>query len=194
MASDTEKDTRFLKALVAAAAAAGVIGLGVGLAYVDFTSTNPLVCVSCHKDEARLWEASQTHPPEHSSCASCHESEEGIRMTGRYAATPDSISANCLSCHEDRKEATETKGHLIKLSHKIHVTQEKLRCTDCHWNIAHDRYRSPTYRPTKHSCYVCHEHKREIDGKVTKKNCLRCHWQIPDVPEDSDDGGEAQEE
>jgi hypothetical protein len=172
----------FLKGLIAAAAAAAVVGAGLGLAFVDFTSSHEAVCRTCHADEAALWESSQVHPPEHSSCASCHESDNGAHMTGEYAADPGSITRNCLSCHEDQKELEECQSHLIKLSHKVHAGKEGLRCTDCHWNIAHDRYDHPTYRPTKWSCYACHEHVQEIDGEVSKKNCERCHYHLPDAP------------
>ncbi len=182
MAEDRQGNAGFGKMLTAFAAAGIAVAAGLGLAYVDFTSTHPAVCVSCHLDESKLWENSQTHPPAHSSCASCHESEEGIRMTGRYAARPENISANCVACHQNQREAEETTKHFIKLSHRIHVVKEGLRCTDCHSNIAHDRFADPTYRPTKWSCYVCHEHKVEIDGEVNKKNCMRCHWNMPDEP------------
>lgn len=180
---------RFLKGLAAAAFVAAAAAAGLGLAYVDFTATDPVVCRSCHDDEAALWDASAVHPPGLGSCHECHDGGAETSRTGRFSADPDAVTANCLACHEDQKQAEETVSHVVKLSHKVHVTDEGLRCTDCHKNLAHDRYLRATYRPTKWSCYVCHEHKKEIDGPVTQKNCMRCHWHMPDRPDEEAEGG-----
>jgi hypothetical protein len=191
--SEEKKSPRpmFFKALVAAATACAVVSAGLGLGFVDFTATHSRVCRTCHADESSHWEDTPVHLPAHARSAESHDMKAGEGRTGDFSADPAAVTSRCLSCHEDQKELEETEGHLVKLSHKVHVTQENLRCTDCHENITHDRYARPTYRPTKQSCYVCHEHQQEIDGAVTKKNCMRCHWHMPDRPdEEADNDGE----
>jgi hypothetical protein len=159
-----------------AAAAGGVAFLG----YYRLTAVDSRICSTCHGDITALWEASQTHPPSASTCVECHRDPARQARTGVVAKGAWNLNENCRSCHADLPTAAEVKRRLIKISHKVHVTDEGCQCTDCHRTVAHDRHPAPTNRPTKWSCYVCHVHELEIDGEVNEKNCMRCHYHIPD--------------
>ncbi len=168
--------------LVFVGAGAVVAGVVLFVGYVRFTSVDSRYCWTCHDDIWPLYEASQTHPPVHASCVDCHEDPVHRARTGVVAVTVENLNENCRDCHMEMTTATTVERKLIKISHKVHVTDERCECTDCHRTVAHDRHPAPSNRPTKWSCYVCHEHQKEIDGEVNEKNCLRCHYIILDEP------------
>lgn len=168
--------------LVFSLGAAAAVGAVVFVGYMRFTSMDSRYCWTCHDDIWSLWQDSQTHPPEHAGCVDCHEDPVHRARTGVVAVTVENLNENCRDCHEDMVEATTMKRKLIKMSHKVHVTDERCQCTDCHRTVAHDRHPAPSNRPTKWSCYVCHEHEKEIDGEVNEKNCMRCHYILLDKP------------
>ena len=173
--------TRPLAFLIGAAAVTGAV---FTYGYIKFTSQDSRYCWTCHSDISDLWGRSQTHPPGLSTCVDCHQDPAHLARTGVVAVGEWNINRNCRECHADQESSTEVKRKLIKLSHKVHVADEKCECTDCHRNVAHDRHPAPTNRPTKWSCYVCHVHETEIDGEVSEKNCMKCHYHIPDkLPE-----------
>jgi hypothetical protein len=171
-----------LRPLILGLCALGAAGAVLLVSYIRFTSTDSRYCWTCHDDIWDLWQKSGTHPPEPASCTDCHEDPARAARTGVVAKSARNLNANCLECHADQPEVTTVKRELIKLSHKVHVTDEGCRCTDCHRTVAHDRNPAPTNRPTKWSCYVCKVHEKEIDGEVNEKNCMRCHFIIMDRP------------
>jgi hypothetical protein len=185
--SDVKKSKMILAAL---AGAAVVLGVAAAYGYFRYVTVDSRYCASCHADEMALLEASHVHPLDLAGCNDCHADAACETVTGRFAAKAANLNERCLACHGDMPEQTEPKKQLIKLSHKIHIDQEGCVCTDCHRNVAHDRFEGGTNRPAKETCYRCHEHKVEIDGAVNEKNCMRCHYIIPDVPAKEDKKGE----
>ena len=173
------------KSLMILAAVGGflaVLAAAAAFGYFRYVTVDSRYCASCHTGEMEQLERSHLHPLEHASCADCHADPECGTVTGRFAARAENLNARCEKCHGDIPEQDEPNKQLIKLSHKIHIGQEGCVCTDCHRNVAHDPFPEGTNRPNKETCYRCHEHEKEIDGKVNEKNCMRCHYVIPDVP------------
>jgi hypothetical protein len=177
-----ERKKRSAMILAALGGAAAVLVAAGAFGYFRYTTIDSRYCASCHPEKAARVEGSHMHPLDLASCADCHGNRECDVVTGRWAARAVNLNPRCEACHEEIRELTEPKRQLIKLSHKIHIQQEGCVCTDCHRNVAHDRFPGGTNRPTKETCACCHEHEKEINGEVNEKNCKRCHYIVPDLP------------
>ncbi len=55
----------------------------------------------------------------------------------------------------------------IKFPHDMHIQDIGAICTDCHYNVKHDKHVPQTNRPRMEACFVCH------DQETT--SCLKCH-------------------
>ena len=183
---DTKKKGTVLLAAVGGFCA--VVGLAAAFGAFRYTTVDSRYCASCHGDMETLVARSHAHPPGLAACVDCHADAECGTVTGAFAANQATLNARCESCHADIPDLVEPKKQLIKLSHKIHIKEQGGVCTDCHRNVAHDRFPEGTNRPTKETCYACHEHKVEIDGEVNEKNCLRCHFILLDAPREAGRG------
>jgi c(7)-type cytochrome triheme protein len=72
----------------------------------------------------------------------------------------------------------------VTFSHETHVTQQKLKCTDCHTKIF--KMKKEDLKMTKEAhgqdknCGVCHNGKTEFNGKKvfsqgSDADCAKCH-------------------
>ncbi len=72
----------------------------------------------------------------------------------------------------------------VTFSHENHVSQQKLKCTDCHTKIF--KMKKEDLKITKEAhgeerhCGVCHNGKKEFNGKKTfnqssDADCAKCH-------------------
>jgi nitrate/TMAO reductase-like tetraheme cytochrome c subunit len=165
-----------------------LIGVGVlilamlpmlGLAH--YTTTNPNFCMTCHGtgETADVGQESQVHPDYGKvGCLDCHAKDGGHFVTNGYQegykAEPERVSENCVRCHENMKQKSDTEGFKfnvrnIYFPHDKHFTFE-VQCADCHRNIAHDLNIEPTNRPRMSYCFQCHP---------STDPCEKCH---PDGP------------
>lgn len=154
-------------------AVVAVIPLG-SLAY--FTSRNPIYCGNCHKksQEPELWSHSKLHPKS-VTCIDCHATTRGFILRN-FSAQPSRVNQNCRRCHEleDIKKigapGYKFKGNRmrVRIPHELHVVKVGANCTDCHYNIVHDRRQVKTNTPPMEGCLSkCH--------KSDAKNCRKCH-------------------
>ncbi len=158
---------------------AGFIAVGPALKYTFF---NPAVCFYCHHQEEKNWQ-----PPnfDHGHCLNCHNlnlSMLGSPPPTEFLADSEAVNRHCRNCHHQIGQITENtpqnaeKKTAIKssilFSHRIHLVEVE-QCTDCHYNIAHDRGDPGTGRPPKKLCHQCH--MLDIERPVDDLSCQRCH-------------------
>jgi len=142
-----------------------------GLGLVRFTTTHPLFCLSCHKNQepAQLWLPSRVHPAS-VTCTDCHASS-GELIPRKFSASDTLVNQNCLRCHATIANGEQTNLQTVRIvfiSHKLHAERKAL-CVDCHRNIDHDPLTPRTNRPRMETCYQCHQaHPRT-------QACNTCH-------------------
>ena len=148
-----------------------VLAVIPALGLVQFTTTHPFFCMSCHQnqDPQEKWLPSRAHPSS-VTCMDCHSTPEAI-FAHKYSASDDLMNNNCLHCHPTipKGERTDLKTvRIVKISHKQHL-EKKILCIDCHRNIGHDTLSPRTNRPRMETCYACHQaHPRN-------QACDTCH-------------------
>ena len=144
------------------------------LTLVNYTTSNGNFCLTCHY---QMWGEdfrvdSQVHPKE-VKCPECHaETHYPLIPPKDFSAHSGRVNDNCVLCHNDMAEKTDTEGFIynvmkIKFPHKLHIEDVGAVCTDCHYNIKHDKDEPQTNRPRMAACYACH------DQETT--SCLKCH-------------------
>ncbi len=144
------------------------------LSLEHYTTSNYRFCLTCHY---KMWGkdflvTSKVHPAS-VTCPECHAKEHSIFIPPKnFSAHPDRINPNCIRCHKNMLERNDTNGFKfnvmhIKIPHKFHLTEAAAVCTDCHYNIKHDKELPQTNRPRMQACFACH------DQKTT--SCLKCH-------------------
>ncbi len=142
-----------------------------GLGLVRFTTTHPLFCLTCHKNQEpmELWLPSRVHPAS-VSCTDCHASP-GELIPRKFSASDTLMNQDCLRCHStipNGEQTTPQTVRLVFISHKLHA-EKKALCVDCHRNIEHDSLTPRTNRPRMETCYQCHQaHPRS-------QACDKCH-------------------
>jgi hypothetical protein len=119
-----------------------------------YTTSNEDYCMTCHY---KMWGKdflvhSNIHP-DSVRCPQCHAAHEEI-IPKEYSAHAERINPNCVRCHEEILEKEDVEGF-------------KALCTDCHFNIKHDKFIPVTNRPRMDTCYDCH------DEETTP--CHQCH-------------------
>lgn len=165
-----------------------LIGTGSITAYlVRYSATSERVCQQCHPEISELWEQSNGHPADQTSCYQCHSHETALAPEGwnvfrhfrdtlappEYQANDDLTSQRCLECHENVLELDYTvKKRVIRFSHRYH-REEGLECVDCHRTAGHQYMTGGTNRPTVMECIECHI--REFEGPPKNQKCLNCH-------------------
>ena len=121
-----------------------VLGINAVLASVNFITANPSSCLTCHGTGGTpdMSKVSLVHPAYSKvRCVDCHAEPrqyvlvEGYR--GGYSADPPRVSAACLRCHADIPSKEDTTGFKfnvlnLEVSHKAHVSERGVDCTDCH--------------------------------------------------------------
>ncbi len=161
---------------------------GGGIAYlIRYSATSEKVCKQCHSELIELWESSNGHPADSTTCYECHSrgmkifpSDWDILKHARdqfvppeYLADDKLTSQRCLDCHLDVLEwGYQIKKKVIKYNHRIHW-QEGLECVDCHRTAGHDYMSGATNRPSIPECVECHI--REFNGPPKNQKCLNCH-------------------
>lgn len=143
-----------------------------GLGLVRFTTSHPIFCMSCHKNQEpiAMWAPSRVHPAS-VGCVDCHTSRGRITLSHNFSASDDLMNQRCVSCHPDipgGEQMDLDKVKIVKVSHKQHG-DKKVLCIDCHRNVEHDKGTPRTNRPTMETCYQCHQaHPRT-------QACDKCH-------------------
>lgn len=165
-----------------------ITSLGVALLLIIaplFIATPPTYCKGCHKMEPyyNSWKVS-THGQVRIRCESCHVKPEFLsrvlfklnfygavygelfnQKLKPWAVTNPPLAA-CRQCHSLNRERS-TSGDL-KISHRIHVVEAKLKCTFCHSGAVHpDVGKLGKMNPPRKLCVKCHEDQIE--------NCSYCH-------------------
>jgi hypothetical protein len=160
-----------------------ILGVNAAITLPTYTTTKKEFCITCHHQqrESSFWEQSTLHPK--INCSECHATGHALmpsinifplKSDGEHAgfsAKLDQINPNCIRCHTGVFAIERTSPNLnpynISIPHRFHIEQLKNSCTSCHYNIYHDPYDPPTFRPTKEACFECH--RRE------KTSCSTCH-------------------
>lgn len=144
------------------------------LALETFTTSNQQFCLTCHY---QMWGKdflveSKVHPDE-VKCPECHAQEHyPIIPPKDFSAHPERVNENCMRCHSTMTEKGDNQGFIynvmkIKFPHDMHIQDIGAICTDCHYNVKHDKHVPQTNRPRMEACFACH------DQKTT--SCLKCH-------------------
>jgi hypothetical protein len=139
-----------------------------------FTTSDQRFCLTCHY---QMWGKdflveSKVHPPE-VRCPECHATEHSPLLPPKdFASDPSRVNVNCMRCHGQMTEKKDTEGFKynvmkIKFPHKFHLQEVGAICTDCHYNVKHDKHIPQTNRPRMVACFECH------DQATT--SCLKCH-------------------
>jgi len=142
-----------------------------GLGLVRFTTSHPLFCMNCHKNQEPIdmWLPSRVHPAS-VGCVDCHTSKNRF-LAHSFSASEDVMNQKCMSCHTSvpgGEQMDLNKVKIVKISHKQHA-DKKVLCIDCHRSLAHDKGTPQTNRPTMEMCYQCHQsHPRS-------QACDTCH-------------------
>jgi hypothetical protein len=139
-----------------------------------FTTSDQRFCLTCHY---QMWGKdflveSKVHPPE-VRCPECHATEHVPLLPPKdFASDPSRVNVNCMRCHEEMTNKRDTQGFKynvmkIKFPHEFHLQEVGAICTDCHYNVKHDKHIPQTNRPRMVACFECH------DQATT--SCLKCH-------------------
>jgi len=143
--------------------------------WVGHTLTaHPLICLSCHARQTSIsmWSPSAIHPAR-VTCANCHAKVGQLFPRDFFA--DERVNENCLFCHKHVAEKEKEEAHHMIIAHKLHIEESKLKCIDCHRNIAHEKMEGKTNRPRRLTCMECHE--EAIAGGP--ESCMKCHTKIP---------------
>ncbi|HEX9592794.1 MAG TPA: multiheme c-type cytochrome [bacterium] len=144
------------------------------LALERFTTSDQRFCLTCHY---QMWGKdflvdSKVHPPE-VRCPECHATEHVPFLPPKdFASDPSRVNVNCMRCHGEMVERSDVEGFKynvmkIQFPHKLHLQEVGALCTDCHYNVKHDKHIPQTNRPRMVACFECH------DQETT--SCLKCH-------------------
>lgn len=174
--------------IVGLAALILVIGAGgFGVYLVRYSATGTAVCRQCHPEVIGLWEQSNGHPADTTSCHECHSHARRVLPSNwnvlrhlrdqiappEYLADDALTTQRCLDCHEDVLElGYQIKKKVINFTHRIHI-EEALRCVDCHRTSGHQYMQQGTNRPTINECIDCHI--KDFTGPPSSQKCLSCH-------------------
>ncbi len=160
---------------------------GLSVYFVRYSATSDRVCSKCHPELVGLWQESNGHPADSTSCHECHSpgrkllpSDWKISQFVRdqiappeYLADDYLTSQRCLDCHpEVLNFGYEPKKKVIKFTHRFHV-EEGLECVGCHRTSGHTYMTSAANRPSIDECRDCHI--KEFFGPPKSQKCLSCH-------------------
>lgn len=159
-----------LEIIVTGLVVMGLMGILFFAALEKYTTTKPEFCMTCHKNQGYtdFRRQSKIHPKK-VGCIECH-GKHGEIVSTEYLADDERVNKNCLRCHQDIPSAEKINFkynvYKIKIPHKFHIKTVGVKCTDCHYNITHDKITPITNRPRMEACFRCHNRK---------DNCLKCH-------------------
>lgn len=170
-----------------------------------YTTSNEHYCMTCHY---KMWGKDfLTHSnlhPDSVRCPQCHANHDEI-IPKDFSAHPERINPNCVRCHKKMFKKTDTEGFRnnvmkINIPHKFHLQEVGALCTDCHFNIKHDKFRPVTNRPRMETCLECHDkettpcskcHARGAEevlaalprtDTIQRKACEKCHAGFASIP------------
>lgn len=152
-------------------------------------------CTGCHPSPPTISSTSGTvvdHPQyvrDLISCTSCHDQ---VIVGDGHADR-----SRCSSCHaeESRLRAFDDTERL----HRVHITERKVECTQCHTPIDH---RLPDFAPVtvELECSACHRGAHEVQKRLysgfgghatdsmpsvmyaARVSCLGCHELLREIP------------
>ncbi len=170
-----------------------------------YTTSNENFCMTCHY---KMWGKnflvhSNIHP-DSVRCPQCHAKHNQL-IPKDFSAHPDRINPNCVRCHQEMSRKSDTEGFRfnvmkIQFSHRLHIQEVGVVCTDCHYNIKHDKFRPVTNRPRMESCFSCHDrettscdtcHRRGVPEllsslprttHIERRTCEKCHPGFEEKP------------
>lgn len=163
----------------------GIVGIGLFLMggwYLGKYATSEKYCLKCHAtgETLNIGVKSKIHPDyKIVGCTECHSMHLPLfpwnvlfeRGHSAYISDKSRLNPNCIRCHSDifNKPLDNYKYNVykIKIDHEFHVDFLKTGCSDCHSNIAHDKWATKTNRPNMEVCMNCH--------KKEKGTCEICH-------------------
>ncbi len=147
-------------------------------------------CSTCHAAietvhrkviEGRLWER-ETHVLP--ACVDCHEPHKARRVFYDQGMA----DRDCLRCHEREDIRSSKDGHSLRvrldsLGTSVHV---KIRCSQCHTDVAPSHVRPCETIKSKVNCASCHaevgdQYRLSTHGQLEAKNdpngpsCKQCH-------------------
>jgi len=94
--------------------------------------------------------------------------EEGVKIAGRYAVAGLTALAVVVSMGLAASAARADGKQIIKFSHKLHVQDNGMACTDCHTNVAKSASLSDNLYPKMADCESCH-------SEQLQSSCTTCH-------------------
>lgn len=124
-----------------------------------------------HKDEVGA-ECSQCHTTAETSTLS---SDNLLAKMDQCYACHDQKTTDCKYCHVEAAEpysAFASPKRELVFSHKQHVVNQKLKCEDCHSEIARKGHAVASVLPAMDQCMTCH------NGLQAENNCRTCHTDI----------------
>ena len=127
-------------------------------------------CASCHSNVEESKSLTDNLLPEgHESCESCHDVED---------------DENCAMCHVDEtyEPLVRSAASSLIFSHKYHLEEYELECTECHKGLdeVDYSYESKNVNPPMMQCYQCHDNQ-----KIATNECEACHISTADLlPQD----------
>ena len=101
-------------------------------------------CSSCHSKVEGSTSLNDRLLPSMDDCAGCHDVED---------------EEKCSTCHyEEVLEPLIQKKSGMIFSHKYHVSEENLECTNCHKGLDRVDYsfKAEGLTPPMNTCYQCH--------------------------------------
>ncbi len=147
-------------------------------------------CSTCHAAietvhrkviEGRLWEREMHVLP---ACVDCHEPHKARRVFYDQGMA----DRDCLRCHEREDIRSSKDGHSLRvrldsLATSVHV---KIRCSQCHTDVAPSHVRPCETIKSKVNCASCHaevgdQYRLSTHGQLEAKNdpngpsCKQCH-------------------
>jgi nitrate/TMAO reductase-like tetraheme cytochrome c subunit len=146
-----------------------VVGLSGFVAVARYTNTDERFCLDCHRSgtNAYLWVGSKVHPAD-IACTECH-ARAGEIIPEEFRADETRLNENCERCHKKARgmeQGGPAEVTVVRVSHRMHLSELDGTCMDCHRNIVHDRFLPATNRPRMDYCYGCHEEDEP---------CTKCH-------------------
>ena len=137
-------------------------------------TAHPLICLSCHARQSgiSMWSPSMIHPSR-VTCVNCHA--KAGQLFPRDFFADERVDDNCRVCHRHVAEKEKEEAHHMQIAHKLHIEESKLKCIDCHRNIAHEKMEAGSNRPRRSTCVECHN--EDIQGGP--ESCMKCHTKIP---------------
>lgn len=125
------------------------------------------VCLTCHKNSARMkWNGSQ-HASNEVGCNNCHTVHADKDPILSKATEPE----KCFSCHsQQRADSFQYSHHPVR--------EGKVSCSDCHNTHGSAGPKLVKAVSINATCYACHADKRGpylFEHQPVRENCDNCH-------------------